>query len=518
MKRVIYIFIIIITSANAFAYDAEIDGLWYNLNNAKKTAEVTYKDYYNGVYNNNWKYLNVTIPETITYNNNTYTVTSIGDNAFNSCSILKSVYIPNAITSIGNSAFEGCWDLGNISIPDGVISIGNAAFKNCNKFTTISIPNSVTTIGEYVCYGCELLSSLEIGNNVTNIKAYSFTLCNHLVSITLPISITSIESYAFWKCSLLTYVEIPSSTDYICNNAFKACNNLTTVKINSNSILSSPVKIIFGEQVTNYIIGEDVTEIGEFAFQECDALTSIIIPNNIVSIGHGAFFNCTNLREILVEPTNVSFSSIEGVLFNKDQTSLIQYPIGKEGISYSLPNNVIRIMGGAFKDCKNIFSITLNNNLAELEEEAFYQCSGLTSIEIPNNVKSIGWAAFYKCNGIKSIVLGGGTTSIGGFAFGECSNLISMTCKTPNTPTLGENVFYKVNQSSCPLYVPLESVNKYKVAEQWKQFNPIQAIQENEGIDDIINSNANNTKLIREGHVYILRGDKTYTLQGQEVK
>ena len=500
MKKLSIIVLFTMIQLTAFAYDAQIDGLWYNLNTNKKTAEVTYKDYYNRCYNTNWKYLNVTIPTTVTYNEIKYTVTSIGDNAFNSCSILKSVQLPNTIKSIGKSAFEGCWELDNVIIPDSVSAIGDAAFQNCNTFNSIDIPSSVTQMGEYVFYGCDHLTSVQINGNITEIKAYSFALCNRLLSIAIPNTVESIGSYAFRYCSLLTSIEIPSSVTSIMYDAFADCSQLTTVAINSNAVLEDVLlKSLFGEQVSIYIIGKDVT-----------------------NVGHGTFFYCNNLKEINVDPNNHNYCSSNGVLYNKDMTEIIQYPIGKEDTTFIIPNGITCIIGGAFRDCKNIKSITLSKTIVYIEEESFYNCGSLESVEIPNNVISIGYASFYKCKSLSVLSIGDHVSSIGGFAFGECKNLVSISCKAIDVPELSYEVFYTVDKSTCTLYVPAESIELYKSASEWKDFNPILPIASNEAIDEIISDNSisskSQNKIVKDGNILILRGDQTYTITGAEVK
>ena len=487
-----------VSNVIAYAYDAEIDGLWYNLNTNKLTAEVTYRDYYNRCYNTNWKYLNVTIPATVTCNGIIYTVTSIGDNAFNSCYILKSVQLPNTIKSIGKSAFEGCWELNNVIIPDSVNTIGDAAFQNCNKLYSIEIPNCVTEMGEYVFYGCDHLTFVRIHGTIHEIKPYSFALCNRLSSIVIPNTVERIGYYAFWYCSMLTFIEIPYSITTITSNAFADCNRLTTITINSNTIMSNRhLKNLFGEQVSIYNIGEDVTE-----------------------IGHGVFSNCNNLKEINVDSENKNYCSLNGVLFSKDMIEIIQYPIGKIDSTFVIPNGVIRIIEGAFKDCANLKTINLPISIGYIEKEAFYGCSNLRKIDIPDEVTSIGYSSFYKCINLASITIGNHISKINGYAFSECISLKTITSNAIDVPELGNDVFYNVNKSACTLYVPEESIAIYQAADVWKEFNPILPLPKTEAINNIYLEKIQNrtTKKIVSNQILIFRGEKTYTITGQEVK
>ena len=189
------------------------------------------------------------------------------------------------MTSIGNNAFRGCAGLTSVAIPNSVTSIGNSAFAGCSGLTSVTIPNSVTSIGKWAFYLCSSLTSVTIGNSVTSIGEDAFGACSGLTSVIIGKSVTSIG-----------------------NNAFRGCAGLTSVTLNSNTIVSKSyiftdydaIGDIFGRQVKEYIIGDDVTSIGNNAFFDCSGLTSITIPNSVTSIGEGAFWNCDGLQKVIV--------------------------------------------------------------------------------------------------------------------------------------------------------------------------------------------------------------------------
>ena len=211
------------------AHDFEVGGIYYNITNATaKTVEVTCKG------SNSNEYLNeysgeVTIPATVTYNGTSYSVTSIGVGAFDNCSGLTSIEIPESVTSIGAGAFWGCDGLTSIEIPNSVTSIGGSAFDNCSGLTSIEIPNSVTSIEYYAFFCCTGLTSIEIPGSVTSIGDYAFQSCSGLTSITIPDSVTSIGNYAFYACNGLTSVTIGNGVTSIGYYAFQSCTGLTSI-------------------------------------------------------------------------------------------------------------------------------------------------------------------------------------------------------------------------------------------------------------------------------------------------
>ena len=224
-------------------YTVTIDGIAYNLNETDLTAEVTSGGKYSG---------SVVIPESVTYDTKTYSVTSIGSNAFQNRPGLRSVTIPNSVTSIGNNAFYSCSGLASVAIPNSVTSIGDCAFRFCYSLTSVTIGNSITSIGEYAFCYCTGLTSVTIPNSVTSIGKWAFSSCSGLTSVTIGNSVTSIGEWAFSSCSGLTSVTIPNSVISIGNNAFYGCSGLTSITIPNS-----------------------VTSIGRSVFLGCDGLTDI---------------------------------------------------------------------------------------------------------------------------------------------------------------------------------------------------------------------------------------------------
>ncbi len=438
MKKLFTLFLALVASMSAiYASDKQVDGIWYDFNESNKTATVTYRGRSYDSYNNEYSG-SVIIPSSVTYNDTTYSVTSIGDDAFYECYSLTSITIPNSVTSIGKQAFQYCSSLASITIPNSVTNIGNNAFAGCSSLTSITIPNSVTSIGDYAFGGCSSLTSITIPNSVTSIGDGAFARCSSLASVTIPNGVTSIGDFAFGECYSLTSITIPNSVTSIGNNAFQYCYFLTSITIPNS-----------------------VTSIGDCAFKSCSSLASVTIPNSVTSIGSLAFYGCSSLTSINVDANNANYCSIDGVLFSKDKTTLIQYPIGNTRSEYIIPNSVTSIRSYAFSDCSSLTSITIPNSVTSIVKYAFDNCKSLTSITIPESVTSIGYAAF-----------------------GDCSKLTSVINYATQPQAIDGTAFWKVKLSACQLHVPSTSVGLYQTAEVWKFFGNIQPIRA-EDITDV---------------------------------
>ena len=399
------------TSAWAYSFSAVAPSgqtLYYNI--VAGNAQVTYQ--INGVGPN---YTNLTgdlvIPASVTYDNITYSVTSIGINAFFYCTGLTTVTIPNSVTSIGSNAFSYCTGMTTVTIGNSVTSIGSRAFGDCTGLTTVTIPNSVTSIGGSAFEDCTGLTSVTIPNSVTSIGVSAFYGCTGLTSVTIPNSVTSIGNNAFYGCTGLTTVTIPNSVTSIGNYAFNGCTGLTSVFFNADSCDAFNIHHPFYScpNITSFTFGNNVRVIPAFICYNMTGLISVTIPNSVTSIGRYAFAGCTGLTSV------------------------------------SIPNSLTSIGEYAFRGCTGLTSVTIPNSVTSIGQYTFRGCTGLTSVTIPNSVTSIGVAAFYGCSGLTAI------TSMGTIA-----------------PTLGSNdVFYEV-PPSIPVYIPCGSSASYQ--SRWNYF------------------------------------------------
>ena len=361
-----------------------------------------------------------------------YGVTSIGKYAFRSCKNLTSVTMPNSLTSIGENSFDACIDLTSMIIPDSVKSIGEHAFYTCTSLKNVTIGNSLNMISNFVFVGCNSLENIMVDENNLNYSSIDGVLFNkkktELIlypvgnsrnAYSIPNSVTSIGYYAFWGCTNLRNIKIPNNVESIGDYAFYNCTSLTSVTIPNS-----------------------VTSIGNDAFYGCSSLTSVTIPDSVTSIGYSALSSCTSLTSIEVSYDNENYSSVDGVLFDKDKTKLIQYPAGSNRTIYNIPNSVISIGSDAFVGCTSLTSVTIPNSVTSIGGSAFSGCTNLTSITIPDSVTSIGSYAFEDCTSLTSVTIGNSVTSIGGSAFSGCTSLTSITIPDSVT-SIGDYAFYE---------------------------------------------------------------------------
>jgi len=314
----------------------------------------------------------------------------------------------------------------------------------------LTIPDSVTYLSEtYIVSGiwenafreCKDLVSISIPKRITSIGNSAFSGCSNLVSINLPDSITSINDMVFNGCSKLTSIIIPKNVTSIGKYAFSGCLGLKTI-----------------------IIPNTVKSIASYAFSSCSSIDSIFIPDKVNSIGNKIFIDCTSLKNIVVSNDNMFFSSKECVLYNKDQTKLIDCQSNLYKI-FIVPEKVDTIGDYAFFGNNKLSTVTLSKNISVIGDRAFYACN-LTSILLPNSIKKIGIEAFSSCP-LTSISLPDSVYSIGDNAFSQCFYLKIINSQNPNPPFINGTI----SNSSPVIYVPINSLSIYEAASYWKEMN-----------------------------------------------
>ena len=476
----------------AMAHDFEVGGIYYDiLSEEKKTVEVTYRGNYSS-YSNEYTG-SVDIPSSVISNGITYAVTSIGDYAFDDCSGLTSITIPNSVTSIGWSAFEDCTGLTSVTIPNSVTSIGYSAFYGCSGLTSVTIPNSVTSIGDYAFSGTAWLNNqpdgviyagkvlytykgtmpentnISIKEGTLGIAGYAFSGCSGLTSITIGNSVTSIGDYAFGYCSGLTSITIPNCVTSIGDYAFSGCTGLKEVHISdlaswcnidfdytsSNPLCHAQNLYLNGELVTELIIPNGVSKIKNYAFSGCSGLTSIKIPNSVTSIGSDAFLNCSNLKKA-IWLTNTPPTGYNNVGATINYVANDQYSGLSNVKVYPYLSSLFEVGGVKYvpvspaeRTCDAIDCV-YDSTALDINIEKTVLFKGIAM-----NVKQVMPYTFYANKNIKTIKVDNDGI-VGNYAFNGCTSLNSATIS--NNGYIGERAF-----SGCTTLASVEISNNGNV-------------------------------------------------------
>ncbi|MCI5727383.1 MAG: leucine-rich repeat protein [Clostridium sp.] len=364
-------------------------------------------------------------------------VKNIGDYAFNDCTALESITIPESVEKIGKSAFFYCTRLENVNVSDGIETIGDGAFFGCYSLKSFRITESVNSVGEYAFAKCRELKSVTIENGIKSINNQMFADCTSLNEIVLPNSIESIGRRAFLNCESLQNFELPDSVNTIADYAFSGCSSIKNLSISASKI--GDYAFYFCSTLGRVRFSDNLEVIGDEAFEGTD-LSEVSIPSAVYDIGEKAF--ATNkIKKINVDENNQHYTSIDGVLFNKSETEIIDYPNYAEVDFYAIPQSVTSIGEYAFaKDIPSLKNIIIPDTVTKIGNSAFADLCGLEYINIPNSVTEIGDNAFNGCMDLTSITIPYSVTEIGDSAFKYCSSLNSISL-TEGLDSIGDYAF-----------------------------------------------------------------------------
>lgn len=505
MKKMLGLVAVLSVCVNASAYDFETDGMFYNiLSQDDKTVEVTYRDTEYDSYSGD-----VAIPEQVTYNNETYRVTTIGHFAFNSCSELTSIAIPSSITLIDDCAFLFCDGLTAVYIDD------LSAYMNIDIITSQFYSYSPLYYAYNLYLNGELVTDLVIPDGTTEIKDYVFEGGRCFKSVTIPNSVTFIGKRAFGGCTGLTAVNISDLSAWMnIDFATSASNPLyTPTNVYHDLYLN-------GELVIDLVIPEGTMEIKDYAFAYGN-FKSVTIPGSVTSIGSGAFENCTNLTSIEIPNSVTSIGSGAFVRSGLTSVEISATSIGQNAfgsctnlssvamfdgvvtigplafsqcenlISVEMPGSVTSIGSSAFVNCTKLESVVIPNSVTSIESSTFASCYSLSSVTIPNSVTSIGHAAFRDCRSLTSLTIPNSVATIENLAFRGCTGLTEINSLNPVPPTVTTTLaFDSQNYTTATLNVPEGSLSAYQSAEAWKDFLNIREADFG-GINKIADNNIN---------------------------
>lgn len=344
-------------------------------------------------------------------------VTEIGRSAFKDRAGITSITFaaPASLTRIGPTAFQGCTGLQTITLPSGISAVAPGVFEGCTSLTSVSFPSGVTTIGDSAFADCRSLINLSLPAALTSLGDSAFSNCRSLASLTIPSGVTSIPGQLFQECRTLSSITLPAGIGTIGYAAFKNCVSLTSFSLPTS-----------------------VTSVAREAFRGCRALVTFNISAALAFMGDRSFDGCSTLGTFIVDPANAAFSSLNGVLFNKTQTTLLLCPAALAG-SYTPPGTVTAFAKAALAHCASLTKVIIPSSVTAINEDALYYTTGLTEITIPESVTSIGpWAL--AGSSLKGVTIPASVTNVGNDAF-HYSRQLTYALFSGNAPSMGTSVF-----------------------------------------------------------------------------
>ena len=392
-------------------------------------------------------------------------ITTIGDYAFENCKSLTNIIMPNGVTALGDSTFKNCDSLTSITIPNSITVITYDAFNSCDKLTNVVIPNGVALIEAYAFANCTILPKIIIPGSVTIIENYAFEGCEALSNLTLTNGLITLGARAFQNCYSLVNVLIPDSVTSIERGVFNNCNSLQNITVNSsNSTFCSIDGVVYTEnkrelvsypsaKVTSTLsLPAGVNEIRSIAFNGSFKLVNLTISDEIEFITESATDGCYYIQNYNVNANNPWLSSVNGVLFNKNQSELLIYPSGNLASSYTVPSSVGYISNYSFDACQKLTSVTVPSSVTFIDGGAFESCKVLTSITLPSSITRILYCTFELCTSLTNIVIPNSVKSIEQYAFSQCSNLTTVTIPSGLTKIEKYGFFccYKLSSITIP--------------------------------------------------------------------
>ena len=506
MKKISFLFLALFCSMSLMAEIVKLNGFYFSLGNTTATLvqdQSSEKTAYAG-------FVDITIPASVTYNNYTYPVVTIGSSAFSGLKNLQSVTLPNTITAINTDAFYGCVKLGSINLPEGLQTIGVDAFYNCN-LTSITIPSTVTSIGRRAFQGnattsvtwlpvnCTIgtstdapfykenstITSFTFGDQVQTVPAYICYSMNQLDTIVLPPSVNSLGIYAFAYCSNLKSINLPVTQKTIPQSFLTGCSSLESIELPATVTNINTDAFYYCSNLKSINLPEGLQTIGVDAFRYCK-LDSITIPSTVTSIGNRAFQN-NPTTSVTWLPVNCTIGTSTDAPFYKENSTITSFTFGdqveiipnylcysmKQLDTVALPQGLKTIGNYAFAYCSTLKGVEIPVSVTLVAKNSFSYCTALKNFAFPKGITTVATEVLYGCTALEEVVIPASVTTINQDAFYNCSKLMAIRNYAYTPQTITERAVYNVNKHTCILYVPMDYIDLYRAKAVWCDFDNI---------------------------------------------
>ena len=480
----------------ATRYDFKEHGIYYKQGTDPGEVAVTCGDTRYNSYSGE-----ITIPSTITHDGKTMTVTAIGDDAFRDCFGLSKVTLPSSIRHIGAHAFRSSSSLTQVVIPEGLESIGNQAFTNCVALQQVYLPSSVREIGYKAFLNCTGLNRVDIDEVQSWIDIhldgyYSSPLLyahrlfvggNEIKHLIIPETNTKLPDYKFAGFSGMTSLVLPSNLEEIGNSTFAGCSSLTALELPESLTTLGTASFKDCTGLRQVVLVGSVQRVKGETFAGCSGLEEVVFDGPVARIEADAFAGCESLSRVVVPDIKSWFGN--GFMNEKSSPLYFAQHLlvnDNEVTSLEIPNDVSEIGDYMFGGFKSLNALVMGDHVKKIGKNAFAQCKGLSRIQIGDGVVEIGEKAFSTCSNLQSLTIGSSVQSIGDRAFYACTGLTEITCKALVPPPAAYFMWFSNSTcSNARLMVPIEAVDAYKSAAEWKRFTLIVGVDMHEKVGDV---------------------------------
>ena len=379
------------------------------------------------------------------------------------------ITLPEEVTTIGAEAFCGCTGLTDIQLPNSLSEIGAGAFAGCTGLTTIQLPSGLTVLPDRLCAGCTGLTSVTLPRPVEQIGADAFRDCIALPALPLPQSVSAVGARCFAGCTALTEFSLPQQVRILSDSLFLGCKRLRSVAMPTEVQRIGAGAFATCDSLVSFALPDSLTYIGAAAFYRCNSLTDMLIPSGVTYIGRRAFSRCDSIRSFRVATGNRAYRALNGVLYDYDTRTLLQYPLTREG-TYTLPDTVVVVAEEAFAGAARLTSITLPSVLTTIEPTAFAE-SGLTFVLLPHPIDTLHAHVFAGCDSLRTVTLGTSMRYLDAGALADCAALEHIYSYAETVPEVcAEDEPLRNVSRTAVIHAYSDMLPDYRQHEYWGEF------------------------------------------------